>query len=484
MDHFFESYILFFRLVPLSNGAAAANSDFKLKIVDVRHIEDFNEPCPAVTPKSRQGALVPVIKIEKKTSRKPVLINNSEMATQRKNKRTRHNVFSCFVCSKDFPSNISRDRHLTTKHPIKFRCRFCVDRFRTQHSLDFHENKHFEKLKNNNSTKEGYLCCKKFFPCKDTLVSHVIHHNFIFECNECRKKYTSRQYLVTHMKTHLNMHQCENCGKKLISRDRLYRHKSKCQSLKHKCCECDNEYKNYHALKAHMYSLHFAKFVCRFCGKGYDTELRLQDHERIHTGERPFTCDFCKKSYFSLRSIKYHMKQHLLDSAFQCDICKKLYKCKSYLRLHLITVHHKGPKRFKCNLCKHAFSTRGCLKIHMVVHTGEKKFECTLCKILFSYSNTLGTHNKNFHSKIKPLKKHQCTYCEKSFVKPAHLTRHVFTHTGERPHGCDLCDFKFAQASQLRTHKMMKHKILPYECKKCGERFKIKSDMLAHFIEH
>ena len=38
-----------------------------------------------------------------------------------------------------------------------------------------------------------------------------------------------------------------------------------------------------------------------------------------------------------------------------------------------------------------------------------------------------------------PLHRHACSYCAKSFQKPSDLSRHVRTHTDDRPFSCEKC---------------------------------------------
>lgn len=71
--------------------------------------------------------------------------------------------------------------------------------------------------------------------------------------------------------------------------------------------------------------------------------------------------------------------------------------------------------------------------------------------IVFYKKSNMTTVHKNYRT-------HQCPYCEYSNRRPAHLKRHILTHTGERPFPCLLCDYRCTQKYQLITHMARKHK--------------------------
>ncbi|KAK8394095.1 hypothetical protein O3P69_006357 [Scylla paramamosain] len=53
----------------------------------------------------------------------------------------------------------------------------------------------------------------------------------------------------------------------------------------------------------------------------------------------------------------------------------------------------------------------------------------------------------------------KCPYCQHVTQKKFNLTKHIRTHTGERPYHCNYCLYSTGDPSNLKSHYKLKHKI-------------------------
>lgn len=80
----------------------------------------------------------------------------------------------------------------------------------------------------------------------------------------------------------------------------------------------------------------------------------------------------------------------------------------------------------------------------------ERPYGCPVetCPRRFSRSDELTRHMRT-HTGQKPF---QCRICMRNFSRSDHLTTHIRTHTGEKPFACDTCGRRFARSDERRRH--------------------------------
>ncbi|CAA7261641.1 unnamed protein product [Cyclocybe aegerita] len=147
------------------------------------------------------------------------------------------------------------------------------------------------------------------------------------------------------------------------------------------------------------------KYQCTFngCEKAYTKPSRLEEHERSHTGQRPFVCETCSKSYLRETHLHAHARSHLPESmrplVCEREGCEKRFWTSQHLHVHYSW--HDGAKPYKCNEadCSEAFAKHHQLRAHICsTHAppGTKPYRCEHegCTKSFNTNQHLRSHQK------------------------------------------------------------------------------------------
>ncbi|KAF3856887.1 hypothetical protein F7725_017610 [Dissostichus mawsoni] len=116
----------------------------------------------------------------------------------------------------------------------------------------------------------------------------------------------------------------------------------------------------------------------------------------------------------------------------------------------------------------------------------EGEQQCPQCPKKLANQRALQQHRAEAHRSTTRLKKkmYVCQYCKAVFAQSIELTRHVRTHTGDRPYVCRECGKGYSQASGLTVHLHTFHNLLePHDCQKCCLSFSSLEEHRQHIHE-
>ncbi|OWR50857.1 hypothetical protein KGM_206570 [Danaus plexippus plexippus] len=163
------------------------------------------------------------------------------------------------------------------------------------------------------------------------------------------------------------------------------------------CGICNKVLANQHTYDHHMQRHNGCRYICEHCGKGFPVKTELQIHQVSKHGTGPY---------------------------LQCSHCP--FKAPRKFDLIEHERIHSGERPYTCEKCGLTFRRRGIWKKHLIYHT-EKKIQCPRCPKKFFQRSEMLAHANNVHDRVYV---YLCSKCGATYAKTATVRRHMTERHG------------------------------------------------------
>lgn len=214
------------------------------------------------------------------------------------------------------------------------------------------------------------------------------------------------------------------------------------------------------------------------------------------------TCSVCEKTFLRATAMRRHQEIHSADRQlrYKCPNCDKRFRDQYDMTRHNLRVHEKevgndeaekewpeeaGTSETQeakyCSLCGKYFARKVDMERHMKSHSEDRPYKCSYCDKRFKHPYVLRRHQREI-CKSKDLNELDlvgekmcletqgsesapslegtvegkvCPICNRLLPCTADMTKHLRSHTEERPFICVTCEKGFKYKDTLKKHQII-----------------------------
>nr|CAB3267921.1 zinc finger protein Xfin [Phallusia mammillata] len=352
------------------------------------------------------------------------------------------------------------------------------------------------KVKKDHDSKD-FICsvCSKTFKSKFKLVRHAYIHLEVkpFKCDICGRGFARKDHLKVHYRLHTgeNRSYCKLCCKGFSTDAGLEKHVETVHNADREdlsCPYCEIEFPNKAQMKKHFDYVHKSTYVCYICGFSSYTVEAITRHERTHLLTIPYYCVNCSLRFEAVNVLLEHKCSHE-DSEPYSMVVKVVVDDdvdlnEEELDPEDVVTTMKMLRKFDGRGRKPKNATvQSTTEVKQQFEPpAEDNHRCKFCDKLFESQAEKLSHEV---SHLDGALKLTCSICNSTFPDSSKLTRHIRSHTGERPFTCGECGQNFVRKHHLVVHMKVHGSMTGdfHSCSECGEAYTTEQLVQKHYTE-
>ncbi|CAH1790697.1 unnamed protein product [Owenia fusiformis] len=275
--------------------------------------------------------------------------------------------------AQSFTRKYRLDKHLIIHNPNLFQCEVCEEFLKTSSQLKNHMLMIHPKI-----NRKCFKCqyCYKLFKIKQNWKEHeTIHTGKPHKCDICEKTFNRKQNLKRHEAVAHTRDKATSTSKKgnvdNIAQSQPY------DGNDNVCLNTNKDIGGLLDVKEESSPVKDKSLIC--CGITFSSTKTLEVHKRLHSMHKNKTkntslkCQYCEMTFAEMNLLKDHERKHTGEKPFKCQFCETYFRTRKNRCDHEKNRCYIG-KPFKCGLCGKGYATLPLLKAHEeYMHIKEKQ---------------------------------------------------------------------------------------------------------------